>query len=75
METRDLLFAIKCKICHSEFVYCRVSGSDIRCYRCKKGLSVEEVEAELKTMDDEEKKLFKQDIEEYGEIDELQKKS
>tara|TARA_R100000951_G_scaffold101420_1_gene92917 strand:- start:13315 stop:13557 length:243 start_codon:yes stop_codon:yes gene_type:complete len=80
MAKRQLLFAIKCRTCYNEFVYCIMSKNDTRCYKCKgEGVTVEDVEAELEAMDNEERESFKQDIKEYelehGKIDELQEES
>jgi len=68
LKKRQLLFAIKCKICNNEFVYCLKSGKDFRCYDCKKNsMTVEEVEKELEEMSDEEYQSFMDDIKEYEE--------
>lgn len=67
--SRDLLFAIKCKLCKKEFVYCIHSKNDFRCYDCKKKkyTTVEDIEKELREMHQEEYELFMQDIKEYEE--------
>jgi hypothetical protein len=68
---RKLLFAIKCPLCDTEFVYCINSGRDTRCYDCKskKGSleSLKEIQDELKNMDEEEIQAFEQEIREYEE--------
>jgi hypothetical protein len=65
----NLLFAIKCKLCHNEFVYCLRAGNDFRCYNCKKrkNISLEDIEKELREMPQEEFDQFMQDIDEYEE--------
>lgn len=70
MYTRDnFLFAIKCKLCNNEFVYCLHAGNDFRCYSCKKKkyVSVEDIEKELREMPKEEFDQFMQEIKEYEE--------
>lgn len=74
MSNNKFLFAIKCKICHKEFVYCIKAGKDIRCYKCKEeGTSVEEIQAEIEAMDFEERRSFEQDIIEYNKKKEKNK--
>lgn len=65
MKRRTLLIPIQCKQCKKEFVYCFKSRRDRRCYDCKKGTSVEEVEKELREMSKEEFQAFMDEIEEY----------
>ena len=67
--SNNLLFAIKCKLCHNEFVYCIHAGNDFRCYDCKKKkyTTVEDIEKELRDMPKEEFDSFMQDIKEYEE--------
>lgn len=60
---KPLLFAIKCKICDTEYIYCLKSGRDFRCYECKKGTSVEAVEKELEDMSEEEYQEIMDEIE------------
>lgn len=71
---RGLLFAIRCKMCDKEFVYCINSGNDFRCYDCKKGPTLEDIEKELKEMSIEEYQSFIEEIKEYelnnGKIEE-----
>lgn len=70
MYSKDnFLFAIKCKLCKNEFIYCLHSKNDFRCYECKKKkyTTVEEIEKELKEMPKEEFESFLQDIKEYEE--------
>lgn len=66
-ESANLLFAIKCRLCNNEFVYCVKSRDDYRCYNCKKKqhMTVEDVQKELKEMDKEEVMSFLEDIKEY----------
>lgn len=63
---RVLLIPIKCKLCKKEFIYCIRSRKDRRCYDCKKGTTIEEVQKELEEMSDEEYQSFMDDIEEYN---------
>ena len=65
MDSIKLLFAIKCKICKNEFIYCIRSRNDFRCYNCKKGQSVEAVQKEFQEMSSEEYQSFVKDIAEY----------
>lgn len=67
--SENLLFAIKCKLCHNEFVYCINAGNDFRCYECKKKkyTTLEDIEKELREMPREEFDQFMQDIKEYEE--------
>ncbi len=71
---RGLLFAMNCKLCSKEFIYCINSGNDFRCYSCKKGPTPEDVERELGEMSSEEYQSFMEDIEKYelehGKIEE-----
>lgn len=61
-----LLYELKCK-CGRYFLYCLRRGPDFRCDKCKQGMTLEEVEAELENMDPEEYDSFMKDIEEYKE--------
>jgi hypothetical protein len=73
---KNMLFAMKCKCCKKEFVYCISSGKDFRCYDCK-GKSSEELEAvekELREMPKEEYESFMEDIAEYNKNNNLQEK-
>jgi hypothetical protein len=65
----NLLFAINCKLCKNEFVYCIHAGNDFRCYECKKKkyTTVEDIEKELREMPKEEFDQFMQEIREYEE--------
>jgi len=72
MNNRQILFEIKCKACKKLFLYHPRQGQDFRCYNCRKGATLEEVEKELAEMSKEEYDSFMQDIEEYKE--ELKKK-
>lgn len=69
MGNDNILFAMKCKLCKKEFIYCLRSCNDFRCYSCKKNryFSVEEIEKELREMPKEEYESFMQDIKEYEE--------
>ena len=60
-----LLYELRCILCNKHYLYCSRSGSDFRCYKCKKFQSVEEVQAELEAMGKEEYESFQKDIEEY----------
>ena len=62
---KQTLFAIKCRLCQKEFIYCIKSGKDFRCYDCKAGTSVESVQKEISEMSKEEYQLFMDDIEEF----------
>lgn len=64
---KQLLFTRRCCSCDREFVYCLKSGSDFRCYSCKKGPTLEDIEKELKEMSSEEYQSFMDDIKEYEE--------
>jgi len=68
----DLLFEMKCKDCRNYFLYHRKQGQDFRCYNCRKGTILEDVEKELAEMSNEEYQSFMQDIKEYQ--DELEEK-
>ena len=70
MIRRGLLFAFNCSLCNNEFIYCINSGKDFRCYKCKQGMTVEEVQKELKEMDHEEYQSFMDDIKEYEDKNE-----
>ena len=60
-----LLYELRCARCSKFFLYCTKSGRDFRCMKCRKGSTLEEVQLELDTMSDEERKSFEKDIEEY----------
>lgn len=68
----DLLIEIKCKGCRRYFLYHRKQGQDFRCYDCRRGTTLEDVEKELAEMSQEEYQSFMDDIKEYQ--DELEKK-
>ena len=72
MNSKQILFEIKCKACKKLFLYHPRQRQDFRCYNCRKGTTLEEVEKELAEMSKEEYDSFMQDIEEYKE--ELRKK-
>ena len=72
MNSKEILFEIKCKACKKHFLYHPRQGQDFRCYNCRKGTALEKVEKELSEMSKEEYDSFMQDIEEYKE--ELRKK-
>lgn len=65
MIKKDVLLEIKCKVCKKYFLYCIKSGRDTRCYRCKSGTTVDEVQKELEEMSKEEYDSFMKDIEDY----------
>lgn len=70
-----LLFEMRCKSCKRYFLYHRKQGQDFRCYDCRRGTTVEEVEKELAEMSQEEYESFMQDIKEYqDELEEKRKK-
>jgi PHP family Zn ribbon phosphoesterase len=71
MSNKQILFAINCKLCKNEFVYCIYAGRDTRCYNCK-NKALKDVQKELEEMSDEEYNLFIKDIKEYE--DELEEK-
>lgn len=65
---RKILFAMNCKLCKKEFVYCVRAGSDFRCYDCKKQNrydTVESINFELENMEKEEIESFLKDIEDH----------
>lgn len=66
-DSNNLLFAMKCKLCDNEFIYCVKSRNDYRCYKCKDKMhmTVEDVQKEMKEMDKEEVMSFLEDIKEY----------
>jgi len=64
---KNLLFTRRCCNCEKEFIYCLKSGSDFRCYSCKKGQTLEEIEKEIKELSKEEYQSFMDDIKEYEE--------
>lgn len=67
------LFEMRCKQCNNFFLYHGKQGQDFRCYNCRKGMTLEEVEKELAEMSKEEYESFMQDIKEYE--DEINKKA
>lgn len=62
---KTMLFAIKCRLCEKEFIYCLKSGKDFRCYDCKNNTNVEAVQKEISEMSNEEYQSFMDDIEEF----------
>lgn len=71
----DLLFEMRCKDCRRYFLYHRKQGQDFRCYDCRRGTTLEDVEKELAEMSQEEYDSFMQDIKEYqDELEEKRKK-
>lgn len=61
-----LLYALPCKLCKKEFVYCLKSGRDFRCPDCKSMFgTLADVEKELAEMSSEELSEFKEEIEEF----------
>ena len=64
---KQLLFTKKCCLCDKEFVYCLKSGADFRCYNCKKGQTLEEIQKEIEELSPEEYQSFMDDIKEYEE--------
>lgn len=63
---------MRCKQCKRYFLYHRKQGQDFRCYDCRRGTTLEDVEKELAEMSQEEYQSFMDDIKEYQ--DELEKK-
>lgn len=72
MNSKELLFEMRCKSCRGYFLYHRKQGQDFRCYDCRRGTTLEDVEKELAEMSQEEYQSFMDDIKEYQ--DELEKK-
>lgn len=72
MNNKQILFEMKCKSCEDYFLYHPKQLQDFRCYKCRKGMTLEEVEKELAEMSKEEYNSFMQDIKEYEE--EIKKK-
>jgi hypothetical protein len=71
----NLLFEMKCKDCNGYFLYHKKQGSDFRCYNCRRGTALEEVEKELAEMSEEEYQSFMQDIKDYqNELEEKRNK-
>jgi len=55
-----------CTACNKEFIWCWKQYNDFRCEKCRKGMTLEEVEKELEEMSEEEYQSFIDDIEEYN---------
>lgn len=65
MNINKILIELRCKDCNEHFLYCRKSGPDFRCYKCRKRESLELIQKELEEMELEEYQSFMQDIREY----------